>query len=161
MLFGVLFLIACQNGSDKKETTKKKVQEQTVQTAKVNKELHPKLAQALPNSSVIEFAFFMNGMELSSETTGQQPIRAFYNHIDSVEVVKKPNCRYDNYEGSTVFRSREGDITLTIDFVVTDPNCRFAKVTIDNKTYYQQITESGVRYLMQFMQLRTKPGGAK
>jgi len=155
-LFVTLLMIFAACSGPKSETAEKKIV-QTVQEPLINKELHPKLQEVLPQCGVIEFVFFVKGMEMSTETKGAKAINGFYNHIDSKSVIKQANCNYDNYEGSAVFRGREGDIKMTLDFVVTDPNCRFVKVVIDNKTYLQQLTDSGLQYFMQFMQMRTQP----
>lgn len=153
------FVGACKSGSTENGSTEGNATQtaSTVATEPtIARDLHPKLQEVLPQCAGIEFAFFLNDMALSSETKGQKAIRSFYNFIDSTSVVKKPECNYGNYEGAAVFRSHEGDIMMTIDYALTNPNCRFAKVTIDNKTYLQELTNDGLRYLMQYMQLRTK-----
>lgn len=153
----VLFFIAnifiwCVGCSgDAKTETKKTI---PVQQKVEQEPLHPLLQQVLPQCNVVELVFFVKGMAMSTETRGANAINSFYTYIEPNELVRKPDCNYDNFEGGAVFRSPAGDIKMTLDFVVQNKACQFVKVIIDKKTYYKNLNEAGVRYFNQFMNLR-------
>jgi len=157
----ILCFYSCQNGSGSKtanketKTAENSKNAQTAQAAgKVNTEIKAVLQELLPLCEKVEYVFYKQGMSFSTETQGQQATLSYYNFVSDVEAPKH-NCKYD---GGAVFRSPEGDIVLTIDFVLRDPKCKSFVVTAKNKTYHQKMEDVGYKYLMQFADLDVAGG---
>ena len=154
ILLIVLFsLCACQSDSTKKTTTESKTTAAAAKPAKsnsINPDIKRVLQELLPLCEKVEYVFYKEGLSFSTETSGQQATLSYYNFISDVEAPKH-NCKYD---GGAVFRSPEGDIILTADFVLFDEKCKSFVVTANNKVYYQKINDDGYKYLMQFANLK-------
>ena len=155
MFVSILCFSSCQNGSSSKSADAK-TKTKTVETkaaaqapGKINAEIKGVLQELLPKCEKVEYVFYKEGMSFSTETSGQQATLSYYNFISDEEVAKH-NCKYD---GGAVFRSPDGDIVLTVDFVLFDTKCKSFVVTANNKTYYQKIDDTGYKYLLQFANL--------
>jgi len=153
----ILFVAAicfcsCQNESgsktaNKETKTAEKSKNAPAQAAgKVNTEIKAVLQELLPLCEKVEYVFYKQGMSFSTETQGQQATLSYFNFVSDIEVPKH-NCKYD---GGAVFRSPDGDIVLTADFVLNDPKCKSFVITAKNKTYYQKMEDVGYQYIMQF-----------
>ncbi len=154
-------MISCSETSktDNSAATKPATQKEATKTASagVNNEIKPLLQRLLPQVEKVEYVFYKQGMSFSTETSGQQAVLSYYNFV-SDQAVAKHSCKYD---GGAVFRSPEGDIVLTADFVIVDQKCKSFVVTAEGKTYYQQMDDSGLKYLMNFYNIDMNSGQMK
>ncbi len=140
-------LVACgQSPQNSNATPKKATQAQEASAPKINQEIKTVLKELLPQCEKVEYVFYKKGMSFSTETAGANSVLPFYNFISDTEVTPH-QCKFD---GGAVFRSPDGDIVMTGDFVLNDQNCRSFKVTAKGKTYYQAMDETGFQYLMRF-----------
>lgn len=118
-------------------------------------EIYQRFNDLLTNSSKVEYVFYLPGYSMSTEMEDPAAIRNFLFYA-----IPKTPARTDcDLEVGMAFRDKvEGEIHLTIDAVVTKPDCRYAKVTFvpENKSHNMIFTDAGYQHIMRFMQI--KPG---
>lgn len=156
-------LYSCSDGN---KTSKAKSADKTAKVAKQeskapaaapgakNAAIKPLLQRLLPTVKKIEYVFYKQGMSFSTETSGDQAILSYYNFVSDREMAKH-NCKFD---GGAVFRSQDGDIVMTADFVLVDGKCRSFVVTAEGKSYTQEMEDSGYKYLMNFFNIDMNSG---
>jgi len=153
LLFSLLLTVfACQNSN---KAAKKAPKANTTAAPSYNSEIKPLLQRLLPHCEKVEYVFYKQGMSFATELGNKQNILAYFNHISDQEVPKH-TCKYD---AGAVFRSPDGDIVLTADFVLNDPKCKSAVVTAEGKSYYQKMNDSGFKHLMYFYNIDQQQGG--
>lgn len=157
LLFG---LSACQNSGKtgaktNNNTTAPKNTAVTQAAAKTNPDIKPLLERLLPKVEKVEYVFYKKGMSFSTETSGKNSILPYFNFISDQEM---PDRSCTTFDGGAVFRAPEGDIVLTVDFIISDQKCKSFVVTAENKAYYQQMDKSGYEYLMRFYNIDMNQG---
>ena len=161
LTFLLVGLFACQNADKqtaKKTDTKAKTTANTNQpvakAGAINPDIKPLLQRLLPQCQKIEYVFYKQGMSFSTEVGDPKNVLAYYNYISDQEVAKH-NCKYD---GGAVFRGPEGDIVMTVDFVLLDNKCKSFVLTAEGKSYYQKIEDAGMKHLMFFYNIDQQQG---
>lgn len=124
----------------------------TEEESKVMSRFNDLLAQ----SSKCEYVFYLPGYSMSTEIADPNQLKNFVFYVANK---KAPRYDCDLEVGMAIRNAQTDEIHITIDAVVTKPECAMAKVTFDGKTYDMSMTEIGIKHVMQFINI--KPGQGK
>ncbi len=162
-LFG---LYACGGGTAEKAETKPKAEKpqqatkNTIYDDPTSISYSPeegavmqRLNELLAQSSKCEYVFYLPGYSMSTEIADPKQVRNCVYYVANKEA---PNQDCDMEVGMAIRSAETDEIHITIDAVVTKPECAMAKVTFDGKTHNMSMTSIGVKHVMQFLSM--KPG---
>lgn len=151
-------LLACNSGNntngDNNSTAINNKTEQANQNSTTYQTPLPALAEVLQSCEKIEYVLYDFGITFESQSNNE--VLRFFNYILD-KPADETNCTKNKHDGSVVFKNTNGDIVLGMEFNVIK-NCKRVVFTLDNKTYSQQMSEEGVAFFAQIVQMRNQGG---